>query len=160
MKSAKLILLFMASGILSGAHGADQDLDYRKLSPTCRSCNEFEAIVVKQNTELSPDTRLEYALKIAKLIEKISLKGKSELEQRREIYYAINATIQVLDDDFDSETSVQLLDLRTKAPKTFDYVLWRFPLASQQNIIERMRSFKEDNIRPKAVIPEAKAIEP
>lgn len=137
-----------------------ENQDYKKLSPECRSCNEIDGIVNTHNTELSPDNRLDLALKMAKVIEKISVKSKSALEQHREIYFAINGTIQVLDDDFDSETVVHLLDLRTSTPKAFDYVLWRFPLVHQQRIIERMRAFKEDKVRPTAQIPEPKVIEP
>lgn len=152
--------LLLASLVISlTAHSAGEE-DYKKLSAGCRSCNDIENLVVKHNTELSPDQRLDYALKIAKVIEKISVKGKKEIEQKRETYFAINGTIQVLDDDFDSETVVRLLDLRTQIPKSFDYVLWRFPLVHQQRIIERMQAFKEDKIRPKAQIPEAKVIEP
>jgi hypothetical protein len=155
-KTFLIVALFAASLI---AHAAGED-DYKKLSQACRSCNDIENLVVKHNTELSPDQRLDYALKIAKIIEKISVKSKNEIEQKRETYFAINGTVQVLDDDFDSETVVRLLDLRTQIPKSFDYVLWRFPLVHQQRIIERMKAFKEDKIRPKAQIPEAKVIEP
>jgi hypothetical protein len=150
-----LFLLFVIS---LSAYAAGED-DYKKLSEACRSCNEIENLVVKHNTELSQDRRLEYALKIAKVIEKIAVKGKKEIEQRRETYFAINGTVQVLDDDFDSETVVRLLDLRTQIPKSFDHVLHRFPLVHQQRIIERMQAFKEDKIRPKAQIPETKVIE-
>ncbi len=155
----ELITTVFLTAFSAAALAGSQAQDYRKLSPACQSCNQIDALATKHNTEQSPDSRLKYALEIAKLIEKISIKQKPEIEQRREIYYAITGALQVLDDDFDSETCVQLLDLRGQAPKAFDHVLWRFPLVSQQKIIERMRSFKEDNIRPKAQIPEAKFIE-
>lgn len=157
MKKAFIVTLVLGVSIAARAAGED---DYKKLSEACRSCNDIENLVVKHNTELSPDQRLDYALKIAKVIEKISVKSKKEIEQKRETYFAINGTVQVLDDDFDSETVVRLLDLRTQIPKSFDYVLWRFPLVHQQRIIERMKAFKDDKIRPKAQIPEAKVIEP
>jgi hypothetical protein len=143
--------------LAAAAHAGDQD--YKKLTTDCRSCNEIESLTVKHNTELSPSNRLDLALKVAKVIQKISVKNKAETARRREIYFAVNGSIQVMDDDFDSETVVRLMDLRAQAPKSFDYVLWRFPLVHQQRIIERMRAFKEDKVRPKAQIPEAKVIE-
>jgi|GEM_PF-4510312 len=150
--------LILAGLLVFQAHA--ENADYRKLSDDCRSCNEIDALVIKHNTELSPDNRLDLALKIAKVIEKMSIRNKPEVEQRREIYFAMNATFQVMDDDFDSETSVRMLDLRGQSPKSFDYVLWRFPLAQQNRLIERMRSFIEDKVRPKQKLPEAKVIEP
>jgi len=134
--------------------------DYKRLNSSCRSCNEIENLIIEHDKELSPDKRLEQALKLAGVIKKISVKNKKPTEQKREMHFAINGALQVLDDDFDSETVVALMDLRPQAPRSFDYVLWRFPLVHQQRIIERMKAFKEDKIRPKAQIPEAKVIEP
>lgn len=155
----KLINLFALIGLVFSNLALAND-DYKKITPTCKVCMEIDNYVVKHNTELSPDERLNLALKVAKAIESISLKTKSATEKRREIYFSINASIHVLDDDFDSETVVRLMDLRTQAPKDFDYVFWRFPIADQKNLAGRMNAFKEDKVRPKAQIPEPKSIEP
>lgn len=133
--------------------------EYRKLSPNCRSCNEIENLIVQHNGETSPDKRLEIALKVAKIIQKIGLKGKSATDQRREIYFSIKGAQQVLEDDFDSETCLRLLDLRTVSPQNFDYVFWRFPESQQKQILARMTAFKEDKIRPKAQLPLVKEVE-
>jgi hypothetical protein len=130
-----------------------------KVSGSCQSCAKIDGLAGKHNSELSPDKRVDIALELASQVREISLKGKPELEQRREVYFAINGTIQVLPDDHDSSTVVYLMDLRSQSPKQFDYVFWRFPISEQQKVHERMKAAKADNIRPKAQIPTPKAIE-
>lgn len=132
---------------------------YKRMDSSCKSCSEIENLIEKHNSELSPDKRLDLALKMAEVIKRTGVKNKPETAQKREIYFAITGAIQVLNDDFDSETVVRLMDLRAQAPKSFDYVFWRFPLVHQQRIAERMKAFKDDKIRPKAKIPEVKVIE-
>jgi hypothetical protein len=133
--------------------------EYKRLSPSCKTCGEIEQVTKQHNTETSADKRLQLALKLAKIIQGIDLKGKSETEQKRELYFAMNASLQVLPDDFDSETVVRLLDLRQRSPKIFDEVLWRFPLGEQQKLVMRMRAFIEDKVRPNAKLPTPKEVE-
>lgn len=135
------------------------DGNYKKLSDACKSCNVLEDIVVKHNTATNPDDRLDLAMKTADTIKKISLKNKSQLEKRREIYYAINASLSVLKDDFESVTVYQLHGLRKQSPKDFDHVFHRFPTFQQADIANRMKSYKENKILPNAQIPEVKQIE-
>jgi hypothetical protein len=150
-------ILLMALLLAMDTHA--EGANYKSLKPSCRSCTQLDDIITKHNTELSPDERLDMALDVATVIEKISIKSKNQIDQKREIYFAINSTLQVLPDDFDSATVVWLMDLRTQAPKQFDYVFWRFPIGEQKQIVERMKAAKADKIRSKAQIPEAKSVE-
>lgn len=149
-------LLLLATQICTMAAA---EASYKSLNSSCLSCNKIDSAVNKHNSELSPDKKLELALDVARVIRKISLKGKPELDQKREIYFAINGSLQVLEDDFDSESVIRLMDLRTQSPKNFDYVFWRFPVAEQQKIAERMQAAKEDKLRPKAQVPPIKQID-
>lgn len=150
---------FFSALIFITSVSAFADGDYKRLTDTCKSCNAIDNLIIKHNTEMSSTARLELALQIAGLIDKISVKGKPELEKRREMYFAINATTLVLSDDFDSETVSSLMDLRAKSPKDFDYVFWRFPTHQQSEIVNRMKAFKEDKLKPKAQIPQVKKVE-
>ena len=132
--------------------------DYTRATDACKTCGQFEKLLQSHSAELSSDARLKIALEVAKVIQGIHLKGKPKLEQKREIYFAINASIQVQPDDFDAETAVRLLDLRPQAPAVFDDVLWHFTRGQQEKLIERMRAFKEDKVRPNAVIPVVKEL--
>lgn len=154
----KIAAAVLALSFATALFAAD-DEDYKRPSPNCKSCTEIEALLEKHNTELSNDKKLEYALKVAAVIEKISLKGKNKTDQRREIYHAINGTVQVLDDDFDSETAINLVGLRAQAPKEFDYVFWRIPIGQQNSIVERMKAAKEDGLTKKP-LPQAKEVDP
>jgi hypothetical protein len=138
---------------------AQRTPEYQRLKNNCRSCTELEKITVAHSKELSSDARLKLALQMAKVIEGIVLKGEPKTEQMREIYFSINSSLQVLRDDFDSETVVRLMDLRAVEPKVFDEVFWRFDISQQKRLIERMAALKDDKIRPKAVIPKAKTVE-
>ena len=148
------LLVLWAGGVFAGTTP-----EYKRLNPSCGTCAEIDKLLSRHSVESSPDKQLVIALKIAGVIKKITLKGKIELEQRRAIYFAINATNEVLEDDFDSETVVVLMDLRSQAPEAFDYILWRFPIGNQTRIIERMQALKDDGIRPKNEIPTARAID-
>jgi hypothetical protein len=135
---------------------ADGSSSYKVLDQSCQSCVKIDSLLGKHNTELSGDKRLDLALAVSSEIRKIKLAGKPEKEQRREIYFAINGAVQVMPDDFDSDTVVKLMDLRAQSPKQFDYVFWRFNVGEQQKIVERMKVAKEDKIRSKAQIPVVK----
>ena len=153
IRFAATILILLP--LIAGA----QTPGYKRLTKDCRACNQIEDLIVKHDKELVPDDRQAIAFQMGDVIKTISIKGKKEEEQRRLVYFAINGTIQVIDDDFDSVTCLRLLDIRTSSPKNFDYVFHRFPLVHQNNIIGRMNAYKEDNFRPKAEIPTAKLIE-
>jgi hypothetical protein len=133
--------------------------DYQRLDPSCTSCTAIDKLLSQHSVSLSPDKQLALALQIAKVIEHTHLKGKALVDQYRAIYFSLKGTIEVLDDDFDSETVVRLIDLRAQAPAAFDYVFWRFQLGNQKRIIERMQAAKSDGIRPKATIPPAHFID-
>jgi hypothetical protein len=130
---------------------------YKEYSSSCRSCVEIEKLLSIYDSQQSGRDQLDTALRIAKVIKHTSVKGNGIENQRREIYYAIKASIQILDDDFDSESVVGLMDLRDQSPEQFDYVFWRFPFADQKEITHRMSGIKS-NTRPKASIPQAKAL--
>src|ERR1700685_3249344 len=147
----EFLILFSICGTTAFASA-----DYKTLTDSCKSCNSIDKLVNKYNEETSPSNRLALALKVAGTIKEIKLKGKDKEDQYREIYFATKGSIEVLPDDFDSETCVRLLDLRTQAPETFDYVFTSFPLEDQKRIIERMKSFKDDKLRPNAKLPVAK----
>lgn len=150
-----LQILFLATHLLADTTGPN----YKTLNSACSTCTQIDGILNKHNAELSADERVDLALNVAKVIRGMSLKSKPELDQKREIYFAINGSLQVLEDDFDSETVVRLIDLRAQAPKNFDFVFWRFPVAEQKKIAERMQAAKADNLRPKAQIPAVKSVE-
>jgi hypothetical protein len=142
--------------VFSTLHAAD----YQRLENSCDACVKIDKLLAKHSQELSPSARADLALKVAAVIKDIHLKGKELGDQRRAIYFAVNGSVEVLRDDFDSETVVRLIDLRAQAPAVFDYVLWRFPLVTQKRIVERMQAAKTDKIRPKAKIPIAKEVDP
>lgn len=96
-------------------------------------------------------------LEISNLISRLkpaTLKGD---DQKRALYYAFHASIEVLDDDFDSETVVRLLRLRPQAPAAFDYVFNRLSLNEQKNLHQRMTAVKR-LLMPKAELPTVKEI--
>lgn len=131
---------------------------YQKLTDACTTCKAIDKVVGEHNIAPKPELKRDLAIKLGGVIKAISLKGKTVEEQRREIYFAINGSLEVLSDDFDSQTVVMLMDLRTQSPRNFDYVFWRFPMAEQKKIAERMTAAKTDKIRPKATVPAVKEI--
>ena len=151
---ASFLILLLAAATTSATTG-----DYQRLTPDCPSCAELDQLLQRHSAELSPDRRLKLALSVAKVIARARLNGKTTVDQKRQIFFAINAALQVQPDDFDSETAVRLLDLRAQSPANFDQVLWRFTRGQQQSLIERMRAFKDDKLRPNAVIPVIKELE-
>lgn len=149
--SAFGMILILESGV------SQAEADYKTLTPSCKSCKEVDNLVNKFKDESSADTKLDLALEIAKTIKKINVKGKTKDEQAREIYFAINASVEVLEHDFDSETVIGLVGLRAQAPDRFDFVFWGFPLADQKQIVERMKAAKDDKLIKNAAIPIPKA---
>lgn len=100
---------------------------------------------------------METVLKIASSIHHLKLASLAGDDQKRAVYYAMHGAIEVLDDDFDSQTVVELLRLRPQAPATFDYVFNRLSLTEQKNLFERMGAVKR-RILPKAELPTVKEI--
>ena len=123
LKSTAISIL-MGWFVAAGAHADSLGTEYKKLSASCVSCNEIDKLLEQYNASTSARAQLDIALNIAHVIEHISVQGKSLVEQRRAFYFAINATIEVLADDFDSETVVNLLDLRQHHSNAFDDVFW------------------------------------
>ena len=145
---------FVSSVIAYGKTGAD----YKRYNPNCKTCVEIEKLLSVFDSQQDDRAQIDTTLKIAQVIEKASIKDKSVENKRREIYFAIKATNTVLQVDFDSATVAGLMDLREQAPSDFDYVFWRFPFADQKEITHRMDGMKKSGIRPKATVPEAKAV--
>jgi hypothetical protein len=151
-----LVLNVIFASFVAHAEGADL---YKRLSPDCASCAEIDALMTKHSSTPSPTDQLNITLEIAKAIGKISIKDQPEVEQRRAIYFAIKATVDALDEDFDSQTVAYLMRVRPQAPKQFDYVFWRFPLERQKEIVERMRALIANELVKKVPVPTAKQLE-
>ena len=154
-----MILAILLSLSLNQISAEAESISSFKKSDDCEICKELDMLVGQFSTQTKSDDKLQTALKIASSIGKISLKAKPEL-QKRQIYYAINATVEVLPVDFDSESVVRLMDLRSKAPKTFDTIFHHFPEKNQKEIFDRMKALKEDRIRPKATLPRVHSEDP
>jgi hypothetical protein len=154
-----LAAIFLITFALKALAAATSTESYKRSVPECHTCEELNDLLSKYASTLSPSDRIDIALHVAKTIEKITLKEKNTDQRRRELHFAINASLEVLTDDFNSETAVQLLDKRQDAPAEFDYVFWRFQLPQQKRLLARMKSFVDDKIRPKAKLPEPKEVE-
>lgn len=131
---------------------------FMKTSSRCASCIEIDRILAHFTNVPETENQMDDVLKLSATIQKIHLRGKSKEDQQREIYFSINATIEVLTADFDSETVLRLMDLRSQNPQLFDEVFWTFAKGQQSRIVERMQAFISDRIRPKGKVPQIKSI--
>lgn len=131
--------------------------EYRRLSSSCRSCEEISSLLETYSAQSNSGPRMETVLKIASLIHRLKLSSLTGDDQKRAVYYALHGSIEVLDDDFDSQTVVELLRLRPQSPVTFDYVFNRLSLTEQKNLFERMGAVKR-RILPNAQLPTVREI--
>jgi hypothetical protein len=150
----------LALSVMLSAAAAQSTPSYQKLADACKVCKIIDRTVTRHSETTSSGDRAQLTVALYKEIEGIKLKGKSDEEQKREIYFAINGSLELLDDDFDSSTPIALLDVRAQAPKNFDFVFWRFPVKAQKQLFDRMKAAKDDKIRPKAALPTVKEVDP
>lgn len=127
---------------------------------SCAPCLEINTLLDKHGSTTDPTVQIEVADKIAVVIGAMKIQRLELGEAYRQIYFAIKGTIEVLDDDVQSETVAKLILLRYQNPTRFDYVFWRFPVQRQKELIQYMRTFKDNPILKKQFnVPTAKAIE-
>ncbi len=132
---------------------------YERLDNACTPCVEIDKLLSKHSTELDARKQALVALNTGLVIKKIRLAGKSEVEQKRLIYFSLKGCVEVMLDDFDHESILGLIDLRTQSPKIFDSVFWTFPKVNQQDIVLRMGAMMDRKLRKKTKLPEIKELE-
>lgn len=131
--------------------------EYRRLSSSCPSCVEISNLLETYSGQSNSGDRMQTVLSVASSIHRLKVSDLKGDEQKRAIYYALHGAIDTLDDDFDSQSVVELLRLRPQAPAAFDYVFNRLSLNEQKNLFQRMGAVKR-RILPKAQLPTVKEI--
>jgi len=152
-KKSALICFALLLWVSAFAEEARSNDEYQKFDKRCSTCKKLADELGRLDKGPTPDKGVDAALVIAKVIKRIKLKGKKELEIKREIYAALNALVEVLAYDHDSETVFQIIGVRGQAEKEFDFVFHRFPKMTQQRIVDRMKALKEDKLRSDFEIP-------
>jgi hypothetical protein len=152
-KKRSLICFALLLLVSAFAEEARSNEEYQKFDKRCSTCKKLADELGRLDKSPTGDKAVDAALEVAKVIKRINLKGKKELEIKREIYAALNASIEVLAYDHDSQTVFQIIGVRAQAEKEFDFVFHRFPKVTQQRIVDRMKAFKEDKIKSDFEVP-------
>ncbi len=149
-----VIQFVLTVSILSFAHAeSTPPSHYNKMNSACRVCNKINALLVKYSETSDGNKRLNLTIEIGAVIKTLWTSRSRPPALYTDIYYSLNASIEVLNYDMDSETVTHLLRVRQKYPKEFDYVFWRFPRVSQERILQRMQILVKEGVNPKAKLP-------
>lgn len=157
------VSLSLVLGMAPVSWGAEYEViklpeGYDKLNPDCHVCEKFDRMLGEYSKISQPDKRLDMCLKIAHVIGEVYKPAGTPAQLYSMIYYSINAAMEIMPVDFDGEAGVELGRLRTKFPKQFDNVFWRFPMSTQRQLATRIDSMVKRKLVPGGRAPTPRVV--